>query len=179
MRKEVDKSNLFTSIWGERYRKYYGTEVSAPTVSLDTLFGGLVPVKKGGGHQSKSLRLRDKDGKEYVMRALRKSAELYLQSMVFQDNYMLDDLQETYTQELLEDFYTGSHPYAPFTIGKLSDAVGIYHTNPVLYYIPKQNALGRFNNIFGNELYMFYYGRRRFHENSHKNNTRFAFNGRF
>ena len=151
---EVDKSNLFTSIWGERYRKYYGTKVSAPTVLLDTLFGGLVPVKKGGGHQSKSLRLRDKDGKEYVMRALRKSAELYLQSMVFQDNYLLDDLKETYTQELLEDFYTGSHPYAPFTIGKLSDAVGIYHTNPVLYYIPKQNALGGFNDIFGDELYM-------------------------
>ncbi|AZQ60204.1 phosphoesterase [Maribacter sp. MJ134] len=151
---EIDKSNFFKSIWGERYRKYYGTKVSAPTVLLDTLYGGLVPVKKGGGHQSKSLRLRDKDGKEYVMRALRKSAELYLQSMVFQDNYLLDDLKETYTQELLEDFYTGSHPYAPFTIGKLSDAVGIYHTNPVLYYIPKQNALGSFNTSFGDELYM-------------------------
>ena len=151
---EIDKSNFFKSIWGERYRKYYGTKVSAPTVLLDTLFGGLVPVKKGGGHQSKSLRLRNKDGKEYVMRALRKSAELYLQSMVFQDNYLLDDLKETYTQELLEDFYTGSHPYAPFTIGKLSDAVGIYHTNPVLYYIPKQNALRSFNATFGDELYM-------------------------
>ncbi|MGB3149776.1 MAG: metallophosphoesterase [Maribacter sp.] len=151
---EIDKSKFFKSIWGERYRKYYGTKVSAPTVRLDTLYGGLTPVKKGGGHQSKSLRLRDKDGKEYVMRALRKSAELYLQSMVFQDNYLLDDLKETYTQELLEDFYTGSHPYAPFTIGKLSDAVGIYHTNPILYYIPKQSALGSFNDIFGDELYM-------------------------
>lgn len=151
---EIKKSSFFKSIWGARYRTYYGTQVSAPTVRLDTLFGGLVPIKKGGGHQSKSLRLRDKDGKEYVMRALRKSAELYLQSMVFQDNYVLDDLQDTYTQELLQDFYTGSHPYAPFTIGKLSDAVGIYHTNPVLYYIPKQDALGGFNATFGNELYM-------------------------
>lgn len=151
---EIDKSRFFTAIWGERYRKYYGTEVTAPTVNLDTLFGGLVPVKKGGGHQSKSLRLRDKNGKEYVMRALRKSAELYLQSMVFQDNYVLDDLKETYTQELLEDFYTGSHPYAPFTIGALSDAVGIYHTNPIQYYIPKQNALEGFNATFGDELYM-------------------------
>lgn len=151
---EIDKSGFFKSIWGERYRKYYGTKVNAPTVLLDTLYGGLVPVKKGGGHQSKSLRLRDKEGKEYVMRALRKSAELYLQSMAFQDQYLLDDLKETYTQELLEDFYTGSHPYAPFTIGKLSDAVDIYHTNPVLYYIPKQNALGSFNTVFGDELYM-------------------------
>ncbi len=151
---EVDKSGFFRWVWGERYRKYYGTKVSAPTVRLDTLFGGLTPVKKGGGHQSKSLRLRDKEGKEYVMRALRKSAELYLQSMAFQDQYVLDDLKDTYTQDILEDFYTGSHPYAPFVIGKLSDPVGIYHTNPVLYYIPKQKALGTYNNIFGDELYM-------------------------
>jgi len=151
---EIDKSNFFKWVWGERYREYYATKVSAPTVRLDTLFGGLVPVKKGGGHQSKSLRLRDRDGKEYVMRALRKSAELYLQSMAFQDQYVLEDLKETYTQEILEDFYTGAHPYAPFTIGKLSDAVGIYHTNPVLYYVPKQKTLGRYNDVFGDELYM-------------------------
>lgn len=153
-KEEIDKSGFFKAIWGERYRKYYGTEVTAPTVNLDTLMGGLEPVKKGGGHQSKSLRLRHKDGREFVMRALRKSAELYLQSMAFQDQYVLDDLKETYTQELLEDFYTGSHPYGPFTTGVLSDAVGLYHTNPVLYYVPKQPALKEYNASFGDELYM-------------------------
>ena len=153
-KEEVDKTGFFKAIWGDRYRKYYGTEVTAPVVLLDTLYGGLKPVKKGGGHQSKSLRLRDASGKEYVMRALKKSAELYLQSMAFKDQYVLEDLKETYTQELLEDFYTGSHPYAPFTVGKLSDAVGIYHTNPILYYVPKQKALGKYNDVFGDELYM-------------------------
>ena len=151
---EIDKSKFFKKIWGERYRKYYGTEVTVPTVNLDTLMGGLEPVKKGGGHQSKSLRLRRKDGREYVMRALRKSAELYLQSMAFQDQYVLEDLKETYTQKILEDFYTGAHPYGPFTTGKLSDAVGLYHTNPVLYYVPKQPALKEYNDSFGDELYM-------------------------
>ncbi|WP_339650837.1 metallophosphoesterase [uncultured Maribacter sp.] len=153
-KKEIDKSGFFKGVWGERYRKYYGTEVKVPTVNLDTLMGGLVPVKKGGGHQSKSLRLQGEDGREYVMRALKKSAELYLQSMAFQDQYVLDDLKETYTQELLQDFYTGSHPYGPFTTGVLSDAVGIYHTNPVLYYVPKQPALKQYNDSFGDELYM-------------------------
>ena len=153
-KKEIDKSGFFKGVWGERYRKYYGTEVKVPTVNLDTLMGGLVPLKKGGGHQSKSLRLQSKDGREYVMRALKKSAELYLQSMAFQDQYVLDDLKETYTQELLQDFYTGSHPYGPFTTGVLSDAVGIYHTNPVLYYVPKQPALKQYNDSFGDELYM-------------------------
>ncbi|MFK7813094.1 MAG: metallophosphoesterase [Maribacter sp.] len=151
---EINKTGFFKTLWGERYRKYYGTEVTAPTVNLDTLFGGLKPVRKGGGHQSKSLRLRHENGKEYVMRALRKVSELYLQSMVFQQQYVMDDLQDTFLQEFLQDFYTGSHPYAPFTIGPLSDAIGIYHTNPVLYYIPKQAALEDFNESFGDELYM-------------------------
>ncbi len=151
---EIDKSGFFKTIWGERYRKYYATEVAAPTVDLDTLLGGLEPVRKGGGNQSKSLRLRHKNGKEYVMRALRKRADLYLQAMVFTEQYITDDLEDTYTVELLEDFYTGSHPYAPFTVGALSDAIGIYHTNPVLYYIPKQDALEEFNEEFGDELYM-------------------------
>lgn len=151
---EVDRNKFFKSVWGERYRKYYGTKVNAPTVRLDTLYGGLVPVRKGGGHQSKSLRLKDKNGKQYVMRALRKSAELYLQAMAFKEQYIVGDFDDTYTESLLLDFYTGSHPYAPFTIGDLSDAVGIYHTNPVLYYVPKQDALKSFNLNFGDELYM-------------------------
>jgi len=153
-KEEIEKSNFYEKIWGEKYREYYGTKVKAPTVRLDTLFGGLEPVKKGGGHQSKSLRLRDSIGKEYVMRALRKSAELYLQSMAFKDQYVMEDLKETYTQKLLEDFYTGAHPYAPFTMAPLSDAIGLYHTNPVLYYVPKQSALREYNDTFGDELYM-------------------------
>ncbi len=36
----------------------------------------------------------------------------------------------------------------------MSDAVDLYHTNPVLYYVPKQNSLGSFNDKFGDELYM-------------------------
>ncbi|MFH6603461.1 metallophosphoesterase [Maribacter algicola] len=151
---EIDKNKFFKSLWGERYRKYYGTPVTVPTVNLDTLFGGLAPVRKGGGHQSKSLRLRHKDGKEYVMRAIRKVSELYLQSMVFPDQYLMDELQDSYLQTFLLDFYTGAHPYAPFAMGRLSDAAGIYHTNPVLYYVPKQPALEDFNNDFGDELYM-------------------------
>ncbi|AYN69808.1 phosphoesterase [Euzebyella marina] len=151
---EVDRGRFFKFLWGDRYRKYYATKVTAPTVNLDTLMGGLEPVHKGGGHQSKSLRLRHKSGKEYVMRALKKDAELYLQAMAFQDQYVMGEFEDTFTENFLLDFYTGSHPYAPFTTAALSDAVGIYHTNPVLYYIPKQPALKDFNESFGNELYM-------------------------
>ena len=151
---EVIKSGLYKTILGERYRAYYGTKVAVPTVRLDTLFGGLTPVRKGGGHQSKSLRLQHSSGKQYVMRALRKSAELYLQSMAFKEQYIVGEFENTFTEKILSDFYTGTHPYAPFTIGVLSDAVDVYHTNPQLFYVPKQKALQDFNEAFGDELYM-------------------------
>ena len=146
---EIDKGGFYKWIWGERYRKYYATKVKAPTVLLDTLFGGLTVVRKGGGNQSNSLRLQHKDGRQFVMRALRKSAERYLQSIAFQEQYIIGDFEGSYTEKLLMDFYTGAHPYAPFTMGPLSDAVGIYHTNPKLYYVPKQETLGGYNDSYG------------------------------
>ena len=151
---EVKKSGFHKYIWGERYRSYYGTKVNAPTVNLDTLFGGLTPTRKGGGHQSKSLQLMNINGKRYVMRAIRKSATVYLQAMAFKDQYIEGQFDGTVTESILQDFYTGSHPYAPFVTGDLSDAVNLYHTNPVLYFVPKQNALAAFNEDFGDELYM-------------------------
>ncbi|MEO0527990.1 MAG: phosphoesterase, partial [Bacteroidota bacterium] len=151
---ETDKSGFYKFWWGERYRKYYSTQVSAPTVDLDTLFGGLKVTRKGGGHQSKSLRLENKEGKEYVMRALEKSAEAYLQAMVSKEEFIIGKTEGTAPNKVLMDFYTGDHPYAPFTIGKLADAVGVYHTNPVLYYIPRQQALGKYNDEFGDKLFM-------------------------
>ncbi|MEP5341677.1 MAG: metallophosphoesterase [Algibacter sp.] len=151
---EVDKTGLYKAIWGERYREHYAKKITVPTVNLDTMFGGLVPTRKGGGHQSKSLQLKDKEGKRYVMRALRKSATVYLQAMVFQDQYIEGQFEGTATEGLLQDFYTGSHPYAPFVTGTLSDAVDLFHTNPTIYYVPKQSALASYNNDFGDELYM-------------------------
>ena len=148
-KKETNKGEFYKKLWGERYREAFSTNVMASTVNLDTLFGGLSPIRKGGGHQSKSLRLKDKDGREYVMRALRKNAVQYLQAVAFKDQYIEGQFNDTYTEGLLLDVFTGAHPYAPFTIGILANAVGVYHTNPVLYYVPKQNVLGHFNNEFG------------------------------
>lgn len=152
--KETNKGKFYNFLWGKRYRKYFGQKIIAPTVSLDTLYGGLKPVRKGGGHQSKSLRLEDKDGKEYVMRALRKNAVQYLQAVAFKNQYVEGQFSNTFTEDLLLDVFTGSHPYAPFTIDKLAEAINVYHTKPILFYVPKQETLKEFNAGFGDELYM-------------------------
>ena len=154
-KEETDKSNFHKFIWGDRYRKYYSTKVTAPTVNLDTLFGGVTIGRRGGGTQSKSLRLITKDEKkQYVMRAMRKQGTQFIQASGFKNQYVEDQFEDTATEDLVMDVFTGSHPYASFVIGDLCDAIGIYHLNPKLYYIPKQKALEEMNAFFGDELYM-------------------------
>jgi hypothetical protein len=153
--KKMTRKSLFHNWFlGKHYKDYYSIPVEVKTVSLDTLFGGLKPMQAGGGHQSKSLRLKDNDGKEYVMRALKKSASRFLQAVAFKDQYVEKEFEDTYAENFLLDFYTTSHPYTPFAVADLAEKIGLNHSNPKLYYIPKQNALGKFNDDFGDELYM-------------------------
>ncbi|MGB3591055.1 MAG: metallophosphoesterase [Nonlabens sp.] len=150
----VEKSAAFESIWGNKYRDLYGIPVELPVAILDTLKGGLRVERAGGGHQTRSLRLVDKDGKEYNLRAIKKSAVQFLQTTVFKSNDIADSYEETLAEDLLYDFYTAAHPYAALTVPTLSDAVGVFHTNPEFYYVPQQKALGNYNEEYGNEIYM-------------------------
>ncbi|MEH6406444.1 MAG: metallophosphoesterase [Leeuwenhoekiella sp.] len=151
---ETEKSEIFKSAWGDHYREIYGKDVTAPVALLDTLYGGLEVVRPGGGHQTVSLRLRSKDGREYNMRALRKNAVQFIQTVVLKENEVEDDLRNTVPESLILDFYTASHPYAAFAIPKLSDAVHVLNTTPKLFYVPKQPALKEYNEEYGDELYM-------------------------
>lgn len=152
--KMTTKGGAYRFLWGKHYRDVYSLPIKAKTVSIDTLYGGLTPTKAGGGHQSKSLRIVDKDGKEYVMRALRKSATRFLQSVAFKDQRVEKDFRDTYAEDFIMDFYTTAHPYTPFVVSDLADMVGISHSNPKLFYVPKQNPLALFNEEYGDELYM-------------------------
>ena len=153
-KEETDKTGFFKSVWGKHYRDIYSTKIKAKVATLDTLYGGLEIVRKGGGHQTRSLRLKTKDGKELNMRALRKSATQYLQTVLFKDTYIQDEFEKTAVENLILDFYTSSHPYAFTVVPDLSDAAMVYHTNPKLYYIPKHKHLGKFNTEYGDELYL-------------------------
>lgn len=152
---ETSKSKLYRFFWGKRYREDYSKEITAKVVTLDTLFGGLKPVRKGGGTQSRTLRLKAKDGKQYVMRAMKKSASQYIQASMFKNQYVQKQFENTASEELVKDVFTGAYPYAPFIVGKLSDAIQLNKLNSKLYYIPKHEALGQFNAEFGDELYLF------------------------
>jgi len=150
----TQKSKFYKRLWGEHYRDAYGTEVTAPIANLETLYGGLKPIKRGGGNQSVSLRLIDNKGKQWVMRALKKNAVQFLQINAYQQKYIKEDLKGTFLESFIEDVYTTTHPYASFILPTLSEAINIYHTKPKLFYVPNQNGLGVYNEDYGDALYM-------------------------
>ncbi|MFD1616351.1 metallophosphoesterase [Gelatiniphilus marinus] len=153
-KEETEKSGFFESVWGNHYRDIYSTKIKAKVATIDTLYGGLQVVRKGGGNQTRSLRLKTKDGRELNMRALRKSATQYLQKVLFKDTYIQDEFEKTEVEGLILDFYTAAHPYAFAVVPDLSHAAKIYHPNPKLFFIPKHKALGNYNNEYGGELYL-------------------------
>lgn len=151
---QTEKSRFYKFLFGNHYREYYSLPIDATTTTIDTLFGGLQPKRSGGGHQSNSLQLIDKNKKEYVMRALKKSTTRFLQSVAFKNQNIKDEFDGTFAESLLSDFYTTAHPYTPLAVGNLAEKIGVSHTNPLLYYIPKHHALSSFNADFGDELYL-------------------------
>lgn len=147
-------SKTYKSIFGEHYRELYFKKMKFEAVDLDTLYGGLKPIQLGGGDQTNSLRMEDKNGKQYNIRQIKKDAVQLLQSNVYEDEYLRDEFDHTLIENVLEDFMTASHPFAFMTVPVMAEAVGVYHTNPEIYYIPKQKALGKFNKEHGDFIYM-------------------------
>ncbi|MCY7292350.1 MAG: hypothetical protein LH615_09235, partial [Ferruginibacter sp.] len=140
-----NKSKFYKFFWGEHYRKEWNTPVAVKQVMLDTMLGGLTPYQTGGSRQTKSIRVRDKNEREYAFRSVDKSFGGALPEIAL----------GTFIEKLANDQVTISHPYSALVVAPLAEAAKIYHANPELVYVPKQNALGKFSDSTGNVLYTF------------------------
>jgi hypothetical protein len=138
------RSGLHNLFLGKNYRKEWTTPVKVTVISLDTAKGGLIPYQKGGGRQSKTLRLHDSAGHEYVLRTIDKTFGRAVPPIA----------QNTFIEDFADDEVTIGHPYSAPTIAPLAEAAKIYHTNPLIAYIPEQPQLDTFNKEYGNYLYM-------------------------
>lgn len=137
-----EKGGLHRMMLGENYRQEWVTPVKAPV--LDIWAEGLEIVKRGGGHQTKSLRLQDKAGRHFVLRSIRK----------FPEKATPELLQGTFAGEVVRDQISASHPYAAFVIPPLAEAAGVMHTNPKLVFLPDDPRLGLYQEEFGGALYL-------------------------
>src|SRR6476469_3229003 len=62
--------------WGKHWREEWTTPVTFPVFDMDTTAGGLTVLKRGGGHETKTLRLKGQDGREYVLRTMDKTLDV-------------------------------------------------------------------------------------------------------
>ncbi|MGB6150436.1 MAG: hypothetical protein WBG48_00470 [Pricia sp.] len=132
---------------GVQYRKAWATPVTVPVVFLDTLKGGLAVIEQGGGKQTHSLELEDSLGIRYTLRSLSKDPEPLVPEIA----------KDLNLENIVIDGISSQHPYSALVVAKLSDAAQLLHTHPTLVFVPKQDALEKFNEKFGNRLYLFEY----------------------
>ena len=128
---------------GSNYRKEWNTPVKAPVLNLATEKGGLTPVKKGGGKQTKSLRLEDANGREYTLRSIQK---------FITEKSLPGDLQSEAAADLVSDGVSASYPFASLSMQVLADAAGVPYGKVRLVYVPDDPKLGAFRADFANTL---------------------------
>lgn len=141
--KEYKKGKLGKKLWGEHYRNEWITPVNVKRITLDTTLGGLTPVEKGGGRQTKNLRLDAANKRQYAIRSVNKDYGKALPEAV----------QGTFIESIVKDQMSVAHPYAGVTIAPLAAAAKVYSTGPHIVFIGDDPSLGKYNAEFKNELY--------------------------
>jgi len=131
---------------GTNYRKEWNTPITVPVLNLSKEHGGLTPVKRGGGKQTKSLRFEAPDGRQYVIRSITK----FITSKTLPGN-----LQSEAAADLVADGVSASYPYAALSMAVLSEAAGVPHGNPKVVYIGDDPKLGEYREDFKNMLVLY------------------------
>jgi hypothetical protein len=129
-------------LFGENYRKDYAMETKFPVLRISELKGGLTPTQLGGGNQSRSLRLKDKKGKEWVLRSVEKYPEVLLPQ----------GLRETFAKDILKDNMSAQHPFGALVVPTLAKAVNVPHSTPIIGWVSPDPALGDYSTAFANTL---------------------------
>ncbi len=140
-----DVGKIHKLLFGENYRAENDVDVKLPILNISTLKGGLLPYKRGGGHQSRSLRLKDTLGKEWVLRSVEKYPEVLLPGAV----------RNSFAADIVKDAMSAQHPYSALVVPTIANAVQVPHANPIIGYIVPDEALGIYKNSFAQTLCLF------------------------
>lgn len=140
--KYSDPSLFKKFLLGRNYREIWETPVTFPVFRIKEL--GLTIEELGGGQQTKSLQLKDKQGREWALRTVDKDVEKALPRF----------LQHTLAQRVTQDMVSAAHPYAPLTIPTLAHAIGVIVPVPTFYYVPDDPALEPHRSVFAHTICM-------------------------
>ena len=133
-------------LWGSDYRALWTRPVEVEVLDLHTVGGGLTPVRRVGGQETKGLALRGADGRDYTFRGIDKDPTSVLP----------EDLRDTWAQSLVQDQIAANHPAGFFVADELMRAARIPTTDQRLVVMPDDPALGEFRKDFAGLVGQFY-----------------------
>ncbi len=135
--------DLHRFFWGNNYRTLWTTPIRVPVLNLQTYAGGLRPLKEGGGFQSRSLRMVNAAGVEYVFRGVDKVG---VQTPAAYKGTIVD--------RMYFDQISAMQPAAAIVSVALLDAVHVLHPTAVLTVMPDDSTLGKFRTKYAGVLGM-------------------------
>ncbi|MCB0549539.1 MAG: BamA/TamA family outer membrane protein [Phaeodactylibacter sp.] len=135
---------LHRLFFGPHYRTSWAAPVMAPVLRLDTAYGGLEVLERGGGRQTISLKMQTEDGRQYVFRSVDKDPVSAL-------SYTL---RRTIAAAITRDQTSSQQPYGALAVAPMLQKLGILHASPHLYVMPDAPRLGQFRSTFANMLGM-------------------------
>lgn len=139
---EYEAGRLRATVLGRHHRELWTTPMRVGLLDLDAFAGGLKPVRRGGGFQTRSLRLQGRDGKEYTFRSVNKDPSAVLDSL----------LRGTVVDALVQDGISAAHPVGALVAAPLLEAAGVLHVAPLLAVLPDSPLLGDFREDFAGVL---------------------------
>lgn len=129
-------------LFGENYRREWAAEVKLPLIRISQVSGGLTPEQFGGGMETRSIRMKDHSGKEWVIRSVEKVP----------DKLLPEDLRQTFALDWVDDEYSGQHPYSALIVPPLAEAAGVPHANPVIGVLVADSVMGSFSTQYAGRV---------------------------
>ncbi|MDQ3019306.1 MAG: outer membrane protein assembly factor [Bacteroidota bacterium] len=140
--KQYKAGSLHQLFLGEHWRDLWTTPIKVEELDLKKFGGGLTATKKGGGLQTKSLRLKGNDNNEYKFRLIDKNPA----------NSLPKELQSSIYADIIQDQVSIGIPVSSLIVYPLMKATGILSTQPKIFFMPDDLSLGEFKNDFGGQL---------------------------
>ena len=124
--------------YGDNYRDPWTTPIEVAVLDLDSVGGGLTPLRTGGDGQSFSLHFTGEDGIRYAVRSLDKDPTKRL----------TPGLKNSVVSDVLHDQVSTLLPTGALVVDPLLEAAGILHSKHTLVVIPDDPRLAEYREEY-------------------------------
>ena len=127
---------------GQHWRDVWTEPVRVEVLKLREFAGGLLPIREGGGLETRSLHFVSRSGRRYVFRSTDKELVRLIHL----------GLNRSLLARLIQDQASASHPASALVAAPLQAAVGLPFAHPRLVVLPPDPGLGVYQDRFAGLL---------------------------